>query len=131
MYPFHYRVILILCHRSMQKQLTALQSAVLSRGDSVWTADADPDKAPDHEVAEPPVGGKAAKRRKVLSSLSVKPEILTPAQKSGLTFETEWHDHCETPFEAYRDIEPVLFQLAMSLGLSKAALRIYGTLISL
>lgn len=35
------------------------------------------------------------------------------------------HDHCETPFEAYRDIEPLLFQLAVRLKKTKAELMLY------
>ena len=38
---------------------------------------------------------------------------------------SDWHDHCETPFEAYRDVEPLLFRLAEQLGRTKATLRIY------
>jgi hypothetical protein len=50
---------------------------------------------------------------------------VTPAAKSALSFASDWHDHCETPFEAYRDVEPLLFQLAQRCGRSKAQLRIY------
>ena len=52
-------------------------------------------------------------------------EVVTPAAKSALSFEADWHDHCETPFEAYRDIEPLLFQLATKLGKTKSTLAVY------
>ncbi len=33
-------------------------------------------------------------------------------------------DHAETPFEAYRDLEPLLYRLAVLLGRTKATLRV-------
>jgi hypothetical protein len=60
-----------------------------------------------------------------MASVHARPLVLTPAEKSALSFSADWHDHCETPFEAYRDVEPLLFRLAERLGRTKATLRIY------
>ena len=49
-----------------------------------------------------------------------------PAQSvSSHPFVTDLGDHCETPFEAYADVAPLLRGLAHDLGLSPAQLRIY------
>jgi len=49
-----------------------------------------------------------------------------PAQSvSSHPFATDLGDHCETPFEAYADVAPLLHGLARDLGLSAAQLRIY------
>ena len=53
---------------------------------------------------------------------------MTPGLESHTTarpFDVDPTDHCETPFEAYRDIEPFLFALALKLGKPKERLRIY------
>jgi len=70
---------------------------------------------------------KAAKRAKLLAHLSVKSSgTVTPANKQALAFENaDEADHCETPFKAYRDIEPFLFALAKALKKTKSELRIY------
>lgn len=68
---------------------------------------------------------KKAKRAKVLAVLQVKGSVPTPGL-SARPFDTDETDHCETPFAAYRDIEPFLFRLAQSLGKTKDQLRIYG-----
>jgi|APGre2960657444_1045066.scaffolds.fasta_scaffold01485_2 hypothetical protein len=77
--------------------------------------------------SHPPAGTSEAptKRQKLMASVHLRPVVLTPAAKCALAFDSDWHDHCETPFEAYRDIEPLLFQLATRLGLDKASLRVY------
>jgi len=69
--------------------------------------------------------GKAQKRMKVLSHIHTKGEVFTPSKVSERAFDTDPTDHCETPFEAYRDIEPFLFRIAHSLGKSKGELSIY------
>jgi hypothetical protein len=51
--------------------------------------------------------------------------VVTPAQAREHPFEVDTRDHAETPFEAYRDIEPLLFRLALELRKDKAKLRIY------
>lgn len=51
--------------------------------------------------------------------------VVTPAQARDHPFEVDTRDHAETPFEAYRDIEPLLFRLALELRKDKAKLRIY------
>jgi hypothetical protein len=67
-----------------------------------------------------------SKRQKLMLSVHLPVQRpVTPAAKSALAFETDWHDHCETPFEAYRDVEPLLFQLALRVKRTKATLRIY------
>jgi hypothetical protein len=40
-------------------------------------------------------------------------------------YETNEDDHCETPFQAYADIEPILDALCKSMGKSKSELKIY------
>lgn len=40
-------------------------------------------------------------------------------------FEADLGDHCETPLEAYQDIEPILAGLAKQIGKPKSSLRIY------
>lgn len=64
-------------------------------------------------------------RQKLMQSLNVRPDAVTPAAKASLTFDADWHDHCETPFEAFRDIEPILFRIATALGRTKESLVIY------
>ena len=49
----------------------------------------------------------------------------TPAELSERPFEAEAEDHCETPLEAFRDIEPLLFALSQRLGRPKEQLAIY------
>eukprot|EP00873_Tetraselmis_striata_P026462 jgi/Tetstr1/446726/TSEL_034214.t1 len=71
------------------------------------------------------MSSKAQKRLKTLSHMSTKGEVLTPAKVSARPFDTDPTDHCETPFEAYRDIEPFLFRAAQALGKSKEELLIY------
>lgn len=51
--------------------------------------------------------------------------IVTPAQVEKHPFQVDPKDHAETPFEAYRDLEPILHRLALSLGKTKSTLRIY------
>jgi hypothetical protein len=70
---------------------------------------------------------KKAKRDKLLAHLSVKSSgRVTPAQKASLNFtDVDEADHCETPFRAYRDVEPFLFALAKALKKTKATLRVY------
>lgn len=82
---------------------------------------------PAPEQQQPPAAGEPApaltKRQKVMQFVHAKPAVVTPAAKGALSFEADWHDHCETPFEAFRDVEPLLFQLAARLGRTKATLR--------
>lgn len=70
---------------------------------------------------------KKAKREKLLAHLSVKSSgRVTPAKKASLNFtDVDEADHCETPFRAYRDVEPFLFALAKALKRTKATLRVY------
>ena len=64
-------------------------------------------------------------RQKLMQSLNAKAEVQHPAAKASLSFDADWHDHCETPFDAFRDIEPLLFRIAQALGRTKETLRIY------
>ena len=70
---------------------------------------------------------KRAKRERVLAHLSVKSSgVVTPATKAALAFaDADEADHCETPFRAYRDVEPFLFNLAKAMKKEKKTLRIY------
>lgn len=52
--------------------------------------------------------------------------VVTPAAPPEYAFAVDdARDHAETPFEAYRDLEPLLFRVATALGKTKATLRIY------
>ncbi len=63
------------------------------------------------------IASKAAKKQKVSAYLQITPEVFTPGQLSEeRPFEADPTDHCETPFEAYADIEPFLFALSKKLG---------------
>jgi hypothetical protein len=64
-------------------------------------------------------------RMKLMMSLNARVEAKHPAAKASLSFDADWHDHCETPFDAFRDIEPLLFRIAQALGRTKETLRIY------
>ena len=75
-------------------------------------------------------GSKAARKRekqaKMLAHLSVKSATVTPSTKQALAFgDVDDADHCETPFKAYRDIEPFLFALAKAMKRTKGELKIY------
>ena len=50
--------------------------------------------------------------------------VVTPVTASPHPFVCDARDHAETPFEAFRDVEPLLFRLALALGKTKATLRI-------
>jgi hypothetical protein len=52
--------------------------------------------------------------------------VITPAAAPMRVFvPSDPRDDAETPFEAYRDLEPILFRLAAALGKTKDTLRIY------
>ena len=65
------------------------------------------------------------KNRKLLEHLSLKATTTTPSKSSSHPFDVDASDHCETPFQAYKDIEPFLFRIALSLKKTKASLKIY------
>ncbi|CAL6279365.1 unnamed protein product [Bathycoccus prasinos] len=65
------------------------------------------------------------KNRKLLEHLSLKATTTTPSKSSSHPFDVDASDHCETPFLAYKDIEPFLFRIALSLKKTKASLKIY------
>ena len=48
-----------------------------------------------------------------------------PSLNLERNFDADPNDHCETPFQAYRDIEPFLYIVARSLKKDKKSLRIY------
>jgi len=50
---------------------------------------------------------------------------VTPAVASAHPFETDAHDHAETPLAAYADIEPFLHYLSLRLKSNKAKLRLF------
>ncbi|KAG1669685.1 hypothetical protein FOA52_002069 [Chlamydomonas sp. UWO 241] len=73
---------------------------------------------------------KGAKRQRLLASqIGRVPPPWAPGAPASLpkhTFEVgDPRDHAETPFEAYRDLEPLLFRLAGLQGRTKATLRVY------
>lgn len=71
---------------------------------------------------------KAAKRARLLAAQQEKgglTAIVTPQNAVEHPFEALAEDAAETPFEAYRDLEPMLFRLALDLKKSKETLRIY------
>ena len=91
------------------------------------------EKAKVSTKTEPPRGfdtkaarvSKVEKRKKLLAHLSIKADATTPASAATHPFDVDEADHCETPFQAYRDIEPFLFQIALRLKKPKEKLRIY------
>lgn len=96
--------------------------------------DAPPPPAPLRAAGGPagvPAGGKkAAKRAKLLASqLAVAgvAAVVTPSVAVAHPFQRDPADDAETPFESYRDIEPLLARLAqLTPGVrDKAALRVY------
>jgi hypothetical protein len=73
---------------------------------------------------------KAARKVKARAALHLSggiAAVVTPAvAPAALAFTVDDpRDHAETPFEAYRDIEPLLFRLAAAAGKTKATVRIY------
>jgi hypothetical protein len=71
---------------------------------------------------------KAARKTRLLAHLAVPgglSAVVTPAIATEHPFICEPRDHCETPFEAYRDIEPFLYRLSVALGKTKAQLKVY------
>lgn len=59
------------------------------------------------------------------TNLAAKAKYVPAQSVSNHPFATDMGDHCETPFEAYADVAPLLHGLARDLGLSAAHLRIY------
>jgi hypothetical protein len=114
-------------HRAPQPQQQALPPAPAAAKRpklSQRPPAAEPVPAPAQQPSEPQP--QLSKRQKLMQSVHLPVRLpVTPAAKSALGFESDWHDHCESPFEAYRDIEPLLFQLATKLGRTKAELRIW------
>lgn len=85
---------------------------------------------------QPPLKKKKKRKRPSSSSASSSSTPLlstaTPAVSVSPTttlpkypYPTDFCDHFETPFQAYQDLEPVLFSLARALGKAKHSLRIY------
>ena len=60
-----------------------------------------------------------------MAHLSLRAEATTPSASRAHPFEVDDADHCETPFQAYQDVEPFLFRVALALKKPKAKLRIY------
>lgn len=80
------------------------------------------------EEADGRVKGKKNKKERqkhLLQHLSLRAETTTPAASVDHPFEVDAADHCETPFQAYQDIEPFLFRMALALKKPKDKLRIY------
>ena len=78
------------------------------------------------EEADGRVKGKKNKKERqkhLLQHLSLRAETTTPAASVDHPFEVDAADHCETPFQAYQDIEPFLFRMALALKKPKDKLR--------
>ena len=83
-------------------------------------------KRPSAPVA--PASSTGSKRAKLLSAQHVVcglAAIVTPQEAVAHPFEALAEDAAETPVEAYRDIEPLLFRIAQAAGRTKATLRIW------
>jgi hypothetical protein len=104
-----------------------LLSALHAKGQrSTPALEADPGAPPTPSPPPAvPTSAPEAPKPKLLSALHTKGQRYTPALQADRAFDADPKDHCETPFIAYRDIEPFLFRIALSLKRSKAALRIY------
>ena len=87
-------------------------------------AQASPDTTGLAPVAPPRKGKTGGKAPPVFSSAAPAP-VLTPAIASLHPFPTDPHDHAETPFAAYADIEPLLFGLALQLRSNKEKLKVW------
>jgi hypothetical protein len=59
------------------------------------------------------------------SLAEVRSDAAVAVAADSFPYPTEEDDHCETPAQAYHDIEPMLAQVAALLGKQKADLRIY------
>ena len=68
---------------------------------------------------------KKLRQQQLLAHLSLRAEATTPVVSRDHPFEVDAADHCETPFQAYQDIEPFLFRIALALKKPKEKLRIY------
>jgi|TARA_B100001142_G_scaffold162139_1_gene162297 hypothetical protein len=68
---------------------------------------------------------KKERQKHLLQHLSLRAETTTPAASVDHPFEVDAADHCETPFQAYQDVEPFLFRVALALKKPKDKLRIY------
>ena len=86
-----------------------------------------PDRTPG---ASPPPAkkrkkDKRARSERLMAHLSLRAEATTPSASRAHPFDVDPADHCETPFQAYQDVEPFLFRVALALKKPKAKLRIY------
>jgi len=68
---------------------------------------------------------KKARQKNLTKHLSLRAEFTTPTVASDHPFEYDAADHCETPFQAYQDVEPFLFRVALALKKPKEKLVIY------
>jgi len=68
---------------------------------------------------------KKERQKRLMKHLSLRAEATTPTASRDHPFEVDDADHCETPFAAYRDVEPFLFRVALALRKPKEKLRIY------
>ena len=68
---------------------------------------------------------KKLRQQQLMAHLSLRAEATTPVVSRDHPFEVDAADHCETPFQAYQDIEPFLFRIALALKKPKDKLRIY------
>lgn len=92
--------------------------------ESALPAPAPPSRSQGPSPSAPATGPKRPKQ-KLLGALHTRGQVFTPALSGARAFEADPADHCETPFKAYRDIEPFLFRVAQMAGRTKETLRIY------
>ena len=115
---------------SKKKRITPADAPRVGGGESAsardgGSADLDPD--PEASLAKKKKKGKNKKDRqkRMMAHLSLRAEVTTPVASRDHPFEVDAADHCETPFQAYQDIEPFLFRIALALKKPKEKLRIY------
>lgn len=72
-----------------------------------------------------PAAAGAGKVQHSKPSFAAGGKLLQPVKAKHAFKVDDPRDHAETPFEAYRDVEPLLFRLAQQLGTPKESLRIY------
>ena len=114
---------------SKKKRITPADAPRVGGGESAsardgGSADLDPD--PEASLAKKKKGkNKKDRQKRMMAHLSLRAEVTTPVASRDHPFEVDAADHCETPFQAYQDIEPFLFRIALALKKPKEKLRIY------
>lgn len=84
-----------------------------------------PNPAGDDQANSQPRSRKRARRERALRFVQEKGDTILPSLTQERPFSTDASDHCETPFAAFRDVEPFLFWLARGMKKKKEDLKIY------